>query len=90
MRQAIPTRILAIAGVAAAMATPAAACDQHDEAAYAFLSTLELRGMSDQEVQAARAQAIAQYHARELERAKARFMRRFAAVSEVSGPAARP
>lgn len=68
--------LLAAAG-ACAIGAPAIACDNHDEAAYAFLATLELRGMSDEQVQAARSDAIRQFHAKELERAKSIFVRKF-------------
>jgi hypothetical protein len=68
--------ILAAAGACVAGA-PAIACDQHDEAAYAFLATLELGGMSEEEVMLARSEAIRKYHAKELERAKSAFVRRF-------------
>lgn len=70
------TAMLAAAGACVA-SMPAIACDNHDEAAYAFLATLELRGMSDEEVRAARSEAIAKYHAKELERARSIFVRRF-------------
>lgn len=71
------TATLAAAVGACAIGVPAAACDSHDEAAYAFLASLELSGMSDEEVQDARSEAIRKFHAKELERAKSLFVRRF-------------
>ena len=60
-----------------ASSVPALACANHDEAAYGFLGTLNLGGMTPEEIEAKKQEAIDAYHARELARARARFVRRF-------------
>ena len=56
---------------------PAFACANHDEAVYGFLGTLNLGGLTPDEIEAKKQEAIDAYHARELARARARFVRRF-------------
>lgn len=64
--------------LAAAVAAPAAqACDMHGSADNFFLAYLDFRDMTEAEQRAAEQRAIDQYHAQQLETAKARFVRRF-------------
>ena len=56
---------------------PAFACANHDEAAYGFLGTLNLGGLTPAEIEAKKQEAIDAFHERELARARTRFVRRF-------------
>ncbi|WP_347303115.1 hypothetical protein V5740_00330 [Croceibacterium sp. TMG7-5b_MA50] len=61
-----------------ALTSPAAmACDMHGSADNFFLAYLDFRNMTEAEQRAAEQRAIDQFHAQQLETAKARFVRRF-------------
>jgi hypothetical protein len=64
--------------LAASLAAPAvSACDMHGSADNFFLAYLDFRNMTEAEQRAAEQRAIDQFHAQQLETAKARFVRRF-------------
>lgn len=78
MRIAMATVLLSALVVTATFASPAAsACDMHGSGDYFFLSYLDLRDMTESEQRAAEQRAIEQFHAQQLETAKARFVGRF-------------
>lgn len=66
---------LALAGAFAG--SSAFACDMHGSADNFFLAYIDFRDMTEAEQRAAEQRAIDQFHAQELETARARFMRRF-------------
>ena len=68
---------LILSSVLLLSSAPVLACAYHDEAAYGFLGTLNLGGLTPAEIEAKKQEAIDAFHARELARARARFMRRF-------------
>ena len=70
--------VLSALAFAAALAAPAVvACDMHGSADNFFLAYIDFRDMTEAEQRAAEQRAIDQFHAQQLETAKARFVRRF-------------
>ena len=70
--------VLATAALTAALAGPAvSACDMHGSADNFFLAYIDFRDMTEAEQRAAEQRAIDQFHAQQLQTAKARFVRRF-------------
>lgn len=69
---------LSVLTLAAALTGPAAsACDMHGSADNFFLAYIDFRDMTEAEQRAAEQRAIDQFHAQQIETAKARFVRRF-------------
>ena len=59
------------------VATPAIACDSHDSPDNYFLAYIEMRGMTEAEIRAAERRAYDQWHEKQIEVARARFLQRF-------------
>jgi len=67
-----------VGGVMLLGGVPASACDMHgNPEANKFLAYIELRGLSAEEVRDLEREAIDKYHAKQLEIARSRFLRRF-------------
>ncbi|KHL24344.1 hypothetical protein PK98_09650 [Croceibacterium mercuriale] len=78
MRATLSTLALSALALTTALAGPAAiACDMHGSADNFFLAYIDFRDMTEAEQRAAEQRAIDQFHAQQLETAKARFTRRF-------------
>lgn len=57
--------------------TPALACDSHDSPQNYFLAYIEMRGMTEAQIRAAERRAYDQWHEKQIEVARARFLQRF-------------
>lgn len=77
VRHAIRSAAWILGGAALFAALPALACDRHDTADNQFLAYIDFRGMTEAEARAAEREAIDKYHAKQLEVARSRFLRRF-------------
>jgi hypothetical protein len=78
MRPTLSTLALSAFAAAAVFTGPTAiACDMHGSADNFFLAYIDFRDMTEAEQRAAEQRAIDQFHAQQLETAKARFKRRF-------------
>jgi len=70
--------LLPALALSATLAAPAAfGCDQHGSADNYFLAYIDFRDMTESEQRAAEQRAIDQFHAQQLQTARAQFMRRF-------------